>query len=50
MKENAKHQTPNTKRLPATGCAEAWNLEFLWCLEFGVWCFGKERQSKEADA
>src|SRR5947207_10552472 len=37
-----KHQTPSSKlqrsskRWPRFG---AWNLGFLWCLEFGFWCF-----------
>ena len=24
----------------------AWNLEFLWSLELGIWSFGKEGKNK----
>src|SRR6266567_2849868 len=47
---NTKHQTSNTKKLPnskskatTARCSlprfGVWNLGFLWCLVFGVWCF-----------
>jgi hypothetical protein len=38
---NTKHQTPNTKpTVPGRRAAfGVWELVFLWCLVFGVWCF-----------
>src|SRR5881409_2101625 len=45
--QNTKNQTPSSREHPSTKSQmtlrtrriEAWDLEFLWCLEFGVWCF-----------
>src|ERR1041384_2653657 len=46
--ENSKHQTANTEETPSTKAQTAkclvgarfgfWDLEFMWCLELGVWC------------
>src|SRR6266699_4542991 len=49
IQKSTRSQTPNTKlqtpeKLQAPSSKRwlrfgAWNLGFLWCLEFGFWCF-----------
>jgi hypothetical protein len=34
-----KHQASNSKREFHPEIFEAWNLEFLWCLDVGAWSF-----------
>src|SRR5205814_5639621 len=44
---NTKAQTPSSREIPnfkfqnlsQPRCLGAWDLEFIWCLMFGVWCF-----------
>jgi hypothetical protein len=44
---NPKHQIPMTKQIPITNDPSTkqvlfgiWDLEFRYCLEFGIWNFG----------
>src|SRR6058998_1655181 len=44
---NTKNQTPSSTEIPSSKSQApqpyrqigAWDLELLWCLELGVWCF-----------